>query len=153
MIKQIQQSIEIDVSAEQAWAEIIDLDITAFRHSVILQLLGVPKPLFAELQNPGPNGQRVAHFANGKTFTQQITRWDAQANFEFTFVAEPGFRVGYLLDLQKGAFQMKSGAYRIEKISDGVRLYLSSKYQLTGLIGAILALPVRIVLYMFQRYL
>ena len=48
---------------------------------------------------------------------------------------------------------MKSGAYRIEKISDGVRLYLSSKYQLTGLIGAILALPVRIVLYMFQRYL
>ena len=57
------------------------------------------------------------------------------------------------LDLAGGPFQMKEGAYRITPRDTGVRLTLASRYLLRGWRGAALALPVRLVLVLFQRYL
>ena len=149
----IEQSIVIDGTAEAIWQQIIDLDITAFDHPSYFRWLGIPKPLNAVVEKSGLGGIRTAHFANGNTFAQEITTWDPHERFCFSFRANKGFRVGHLLDLHDGPFQMKSGAYRIEPAANGKRLYLASVYELNGVAGFLLRPPVRMVLYVFQRYL
>lgn len=149
----ITQSITINAPAGRVWAQITQLDISQFSHPPYLALLGIPKPLRAEITRDGVDGARIAYFAGGRRFTQAITAWEPDKLFAFTFKADPGFRVGHLLDLSSGPFRMLSGAYRLETAGDLVHLELESRYQLTGWQGPLLYFPVRIVLYLFQSYL
>jgi hypothetical protein len=96
---------------------------------------------------------RVAHFSNGRRFSQEITEWRPPERYAFTFKADPGFRVGYCLDLADGPFRMVAGAYQIDRAGSGARLALSSEYELRGVAGALLRIPVRLVLRLFQAYL
>lgn len=149
----ITQHITIDAPAETVWEQITQLDISAFRHPPYLAILGIPKPLRAEITSSGVGGARIAFFAHGRRFTQEITAWEPQKLFAFTFEADPGFRVGHVLDLAAGPFRMVSGAYRLAPSPQGITLELESRYLLTGWIGALLSWPVRLVLWLFQRYL
>ena len=162
MRQTIEQSIVINSSAADVWSQIIDLYITTFRHPAFFRLLDIPKPLKAELSHAGLGGERTAYFAGGKMFKQEIVLWQPPdaiesvgsfSRFNFTFRASPDFRVGYLLNLHSGPFQMKAGAYRIEPVEGRVRLYLSSEYELIGFFGACLLAPVRCILFLFQLYL
>lgn len=139
--------------AELVWQHITQVDIASFDHPPILALLGIPKPLRAEVTRPGVGGRRVSYFENGRTFTQEIITWQPPTRYDFTFQASPNFRVGYWLDLANGPFQMAAGSYRIVPGQGGVQLFLTSQYQLRGFLGWGLALPVRLVLGLFQRYL
>ncbi len=147
------QSIPIDAAADTVWRQVTDVDLAAFRHPWYLALLGVPKPLRAEVTAIGAGGARTAYFAGGRRFTQQVTVWQPPVHLAFTFHAGHGFRVGYVLDLANGPFQMRAGAYRITSRTGGVRLTLVSRYALRGWAGAALGLPVSLVLWCFQRYL
>lgn len=149
----IEHSTQIHASAETVWQHITEVDIASFRHPAYLALLGIPKPLRAEILAPGVGGARTAFFANDRRFTQEITAWQPYEHYAFTFRAGPGFRVAYLLDLAEGPFRMKAGAYHLMPEQEGVRLSLSSQYELYGLVGLSLWLPVRLVLALFQRYL
>jgi hypothetical protein len=149
----IEHSIHINASAESVWRHITEVDIASFRHPMYFSLLGIPKPLRAEVVEPGVGGARIAFFSNGLRFSQEITAWQPYTQYAFTFRADPGFRVAYFLDLSDGPFRMKAGAYRIAPSQGGVRLSLSSQYELYGRAGACLRLPVRLVLDLFQRYL
>lgn len=149
----IEHSIPINASAPSVWQHITEVDIASFRHPAYFSLLGIPKPLRAEVIEPGVGGTRTAFFANGLRFSQEITAWQPFERYAFTFRADPGFRVGYLLDLSDGPFQMKAGTYRIIPGQTGVSLSLSSEYELEGLVGLLLRVPVRLVLALFQRYL
>ncbi|MBK7897331.1 MAG: SRPBCC family protein [Candidatus Promineifilaceae bacterium] len=150
---QIESETAVRAPAELVWQHATEVDIASFEHPAYLALLDIPKPLRAEITRAGVGGRRVAFFANGRTFTQTITTWQPHTQYEFTFQASPNFRVGYLLDLADGPFQMKSGSYRIVPQGEGVQLFLASTYQLRGFWGYCLALPVRLVLNVFQRYL
>lgn len=143
----------IDAPPNVVWRHITEVDITTFNHPAYLRLLDVPKPLRAEIIDAGVGGVRIAHFGNGRRFSQSITTWQPNVHYAFTFKADKGFRVGYLLDLADGSFQMKAGSYQIDPTSGGVCLTLTSHYQLSGVAGALLRLPVRVVLEFFQRYL
>jgi hypothetical protein len=132
---------------------VTEVDIAAFRHPPYLALLGIPKPLRAEVVAPGVGGARTAFFSDGRRFTQEITEWRPYERYAFTFQADPGFRVAWFLDLSDGPFRMSSGAYRLVSVPDGVRLSLSSRYELRGLAGAGLCVPVWLVMALFQRYL
>ncbi len=153
----ITHTTRVHASAEIVWHHITEVDIAAFSHPPILRLLDVPKPTHAEVTHAGEGGARIAYFANGLRFTQTITAWQPCHSYVFTFQPDPGFRVGYLLDLADGPFQMKTGAYEIEASDSAemshVTLSLTSTYQLRGIAGSLLALPVRAVLSLFQRYL
>jgi hypothetical protein len=144
---------EIQAPAEIVWQHVTEVDIATFHHPAYFSLLGIPKPLRAEVTQPGVGGRRVAFFGNGRTFTQEITVWQPHTQYDFTFQADPGFRAGYLLDLSDGPFQMKAGSYRIVSGQAGVQLVLASQYELKGFGGWCLHLPVRLVLDLFQRYL
>jgi hypothetical protein len=118
----------IKASPTTVWQHITEVDITSFRHPAIFALLGIPKPLRAEIVATGVGGARIAYFANGRRFSQIITDWQPPEQYAFTFQPDAGFRVVYLLDLSDGPFQMKAGAYQILPTQDGVRLSLSSQY-------------------------
>lgn len=149
----IERSLHINASAESVWRHITEVDIASFRHPTYFSVLGIPKPLRAEVVEPGVGGARTAFFSNGLWFSQQITQWQPHERYAFTFRAAPGFRVAYVLDLSDGPFRMKAGTYRIAPGQGGVRLSLSSQYELRGIMGACLRVPVRLVLDLFQRYL
>ena len=61
--------------------------------------------------------------------------------------------MGYVLDLSSGPFRMISGQYIIKKSDNGVELTLQSVYELHGVVGLLLQLPVYLVLVGFQQYL
>lgn len=149
----IKHSIEINAPAEVVWHHITEVDIASFRHPAYFSLLGIPKPLRAEIVQSGVGGSRIAFFSNGLRFSQKITVWEPYQQYDFTFQPDPGFRVAYLLDLSAGPFQMKAGAYHLTPYEGGVSLSLSSQYELCGIVGACLRLPVRLVLSLFQTYL
>jgi hypothetical protein len=149
----IESAIPIRAPADVVWQEITQVDISSFRHPLYLRALGVPKPLNAVVLATGVGGARVAYFSNGLRFSQEITEWHPNASYAFTFVADPGFRVGWFLDLGTGPFQLRSGAYRIRQTNSGIELTLTTRYVLSGVFGIILKLPVVLVLNLFQRYL
>src|SRR5215470_6475435 len=97
--REISHSVQICAPAECVWRHITDVDITSFHHSPYLYALGVPKPLRAEIIDAGVGGSRIAYFDNDKRFSQEITAWKYLEQYSFTFRADPGFRVGYFLDL------------------------------------------------------
>lgn len=146
----VEHSVQVAAPPETVWREITQVDIAAFHHPAYLAILGIPKPLRAELLRPGLGGVRVAHFSNGRRFCQEITAWQPPDRYAFTFKADPGFRVAYILDLAAGPFRMVSGAYELRRTSRGARLTLSSEYELRGPLGACLYMPVRVVLQLFQ---
>ncbi len=153
MRQRLEHTTQIEASAELVWQHVTEVDIASFDHPAYFSLLGIPKPLRAEITKSGVGGKRVAYFDNGRSFTQAITTWQPHTQYDFTFQAEPGFRVAYLLDLANGPFQMIAGSYRIAPCRDGVQLTLASDYQLRGFFGWCLYLPVWLVLNLFQRYL
>jgi len=139
--------------ADCVWRHITEVDIASFRHPAYLSALGIPKPLRAEIREAGAGGVRVAYFDNDKRFLQEITFWKPPEEYSFTFRADPGFRVGHFLDLAEGPFRMKSGTYTLARIEDGVSLRLTSRYELRGVSGLCLSLPIRLSLGLFQHYL
>jgi hypothetical protein len=149
----IEHSVDVAASAESVWQEVTQVDIASFRHPAYLSILGIPKPLRADIVRPGVGGARTAFFSNNLRFSQEITEWLPPERYAFTFKPDPGFRVAYFLDLSNGPFRMVAGAYRISQTELGSRLFLSSQYELRGVLGAYLRLPVRLVLHLFQTYL
>ena len=149
----IEHSMHINASAKSVWRHITEVDIASFRHPTYFSLLGIPKPLRAEVVESGVGGARTAFFSNCLCFSQKITEWQPHERYAFTFRADPGFRVAYFLDLSDGPFRMKAGAYRIAPSQGGVRLSLFSQYELYGIAGVCLRVPVRLILGLCQRYL
>lgn len=149
----IEQSVSVAAPPETVWREVTQVDIAAFRHPALFSILGIPKPLRAEVLRPGVGGERIAFFSNNLRFTQKITEWRPPERYAFTFAADPGFRVVFCFDLSDGPFRMLSGAYLIRPTERGAQLSLSSQYELRGLVGACIGLPVRLILRLFQAYL
>jgi hypothetical protein len=149
----IEHAVNVAASAETVWKQVTHVDITSFRHPTYLSILGIPKPLRAEVLRPGVDGVRIAFFSNNLRFSQEITEWQPPERYAFTFRADPGFRVAYCFDLSNGPFRMVAGAYRLSRTELGTRLSLSSQYELCGVLGACLRVPVRLVLHLFQAYL
>jgi hypothetical protein len=145
--------VNVAASAESVWQEVTQVDIASFRHPPYLSVLGIPKPLRADVLRPGVGGARTAFFSNHLRFSQDITEWQPSERYAFTFRPDPGFRVAYCLDLSDGPFRMVAGEYRLSRTGIGTRLFLFSQYELRGVRGACLRWPVRVVLHLFQSYL
>lgn len=149
----VEQSVLVHASPAHVWREFTEVDLESFRHPTYLTLLGIPKPVRAEILGADVGGTRIATFSNGMRFSQVITDWRPDERFAFTFQPDPGFRVAHWLDLSSGPFRMSSGAYRISPEHGAVRLFLSSEYELRAGMGSLLVWPARVVLLLFQAHL
>ena len=153
MKRVIESCVEVEAPAAYVWKAVTEVDIASFAHPLSMRLLGVPKPLKANVIRAGVGGARVAYFSNGLRFTQEITEWLPDVHYAFTFHADAGFKVGWLLDLGTGPFRLQSGAYLLSARDSRTRLTLTTHYVLSGVAGFVLWLPVALVLFIFQRYL
>lgn len=135
----IEHSTQINASAETVWQHITEVDIASFRHPAYFSLLGIPKPLRAHLDEPGVGGARIAYFSNKRHFSQEITEWQPFERYAFTFQADPGFRVAYVLDLADGPFQMKAGAIALRRPTMGCNCLSPAATNFTASPGCVFA--------------
>jgi len=148
----LSSSINVSATPETVWQNITNVRIDSSIPPRLFGLLGIPKPLHAELFEKPPDRRRVAYFSNGKRFSQEITSWKPLESYAFTFSADRGFKVAFLLDLSRGPFQLISGEYRMLRKGSGIELTLTSTYFVAGLMR-LFSIPIAMVMRAFQRYL
>lgn len=145
--------IILQATPEVIWNAITNVKIESFKFPRIYSLLGIPKPLSAEVIKESVGGYRVAQFSNGAEFHQDILEWDLYKRYRFRFNPTANFKVAYVMNLAKGPFEIVTGGYDLYQDEKSVRLVLSSNYTLHGVVGKLMHLPYRLVVYLFQIYL
>jgi hypothetical protein len=148
----LSSGIRVFATPETVWRNITNVRIDSSVPPRIFTLLGIPKPLHAELFDEPPERRRVAYFSNGKRFSQEITSWQPLEGYAFTFRADSGFMVAYVLDLSQGPFRLVSGEYHMVQSGGGIEVTLISTYVVEGLMR-LFSIPIAIVMSAFQRYL
>jgi hypothetical protein len=146
-------SIEINGRPEIIWDNITNVRIEQFSDPMTFKLLGIPRPLKADLLIEGEGGQRIAYFDSGKKFIQEITTWQPLKEYSFNFNPEKGFVVGYFFDISDGVFRVPNGSYFLIDKGDKIELQLSTTYSLDRRIYFLFNIPVRLILKAFQKYL
>src|SRR5580704_1429496 len=129
----LSSSIRVLATPETVWRNITNVRIDSSIPPRLFTMLGIPKPLHAELFEEPPERRRVAYFENGKRFSQEITSWKPLESYAFTFRADRGFKVAFLLDLSSGPFRLVSGEYHMVHNGSGIDLTLTSTYFVGGL--------------------
>lgn len=150
----LESSLLIRCSIERVWEHVTNVDVSIYQSPVIFKLVGIPQPLRAELSSHGVGAKRTAWFDNKKRFTQVVMEWDKPTCFRFSFLADPGFVVGYFFDLSDGPFQILEGWYQLTPgDAEVTTLSLGTKYQCA--IPRQLAIPTVIdyCLGAYQRFL
>ena len=130
IVKTLSSSIEINSGPETIWRNITDVKLEQFSDPVIFKLLGIPKPLKAEVISEGEGGKRIAYFDSGKKFIQEILVWKPLKEYSFSFNPEKGFRVCYFFDLSEGVFQIPFGAYYLSTNGQTTTLQLTTTYSI-----------------------
>jgi hypothetical protein len=153
IVKTISSTIDIHAKSEIIWENITNVKIEQYSDPFIFKILGVPKPLKADVVSTGEGGQRIAYFSSGKRFIQKITTWKPLHEYSFDFNPEPGFIVGHFFDLSDGIFRVPNGTYLLTGNNGTTTLQLCTTYSLDKGIYLLFNLPVRIILKAFQRYL
>ena len=153
IIKSIASSIEIEATPVTVWEHITNVKIEQFSDPLAFKILGIPRPLKAEIISAGQGGKRIAYFDSGKRFIQEITSWQPFELYSFDFNPEEGFIVGHCFDLSAGVFRVPNGSYLLKETESGTSLQLLTSYSLDRRIYFLLNMPVRIILKAFQRYL
>jgi hypothetical protein len=151
--KTISSTIEINGRPETIWDNITNVRIEQFSDPVLFKLLGIPRPLRAELLSEGKGGLRIAYFDSGKMFIQEITTWEPLKEYSFNFNPEKGFVVGYFFDISDGVFKVPNGSYFLTTSGKLTTLRLATTYSLDKNVFFLFNIPVKLILKAFQKYL
>ncbi|GGG07941.1 hypothetical protein [Pontibacter amylolyticus] len=151
--KSISTTISIKAQPEIIWDNITNVRIEQFSDPFIFKLLGIPRPLRADLLAEGKGGRRIAYFDSGKRFVQEITTWKPLKEYSFNFNPEKGFVVGYFFDISQGIFRVPNGSYFLTRKGEITTLQLMTSYSLDGRVYLLFNYPVRLILKAFQNYL
>ena len=153
IIKSISSTIDIKARPHTIWENITNVRLDQYSDPVLFKLLGIPKPLNAEIISAGVGGQRIAYCASGKRFLQSITAWTPPQEYSFDFNPEKGFLVGHFFDLSDGVFRLPGGAYLLIEKASETTLQLSTTYSIGRRIYLLFNWPARLILKAFQGYL
>jgi len=151
--KIISSSVVINSLPEVIWDNITNVKIEDFSDPFAFKLLGIPRPLRAELLEEGVGGKRIAYFDTGKRFIQEITAWRPLEEYSFDFNPESGFIAGHFFDISDGVFRVPNGSYLLTQGKGVTTLKLSTTYSLDKRVYLLFNIPVRLILIAFQKYL
>lgn len=151
--KSISSSININGRRETIWENITNVRIEQFSDPITFKILGIPRPLRADILTEDEGGQRIAYFDTGKRFVQEITTWKPMKEYSFNFNPEKGFKVAYFFDISDGVFRIPNGSYYLEEKGDVIELQLVTTYSLDKRVYYLFNIPVRLILKAFQKYL
>ena len=153
IVKTLGSTIDINGRPEIILENITNVKIEQFSDPIIFKLLGIPKPLKAEIISEGQGGRRIAYFDSGKKFMQEILVWKPLTEYSFSFNPEKGFKVLYFFELSEGVFQIPTGAYYLTTSGQTTSLKLTTTYSVDKQLYFLFNIPVRLILKTFQRYL
>lgn len=102
----------------------------------LVHLMGVPKPISAELDREAVGGVRSIRWEKGIRFKEVVTRWDEGEGFQYDILINPDNIPPNTLDehvMIGGAyFDVVRGSYRIETLGPTTqRVTLSSTYRIS----------------------
>ena len=66
--KSVSNTIKLNSDSHKVWNEITNVMVAKFKFPFLFKLLGIPKPLSAEVIREGVGGYRVATFSNDALF-------------------------------------------------------------------------------------
>lgn len=150
-------SIQIDATPADVWAQIGNVpDMTAEdQSSTWYDLVGVPRPISAEMDEIELGAVRIASFEDGLQFREVVTEMTFEQSVTYSIervnralLPEPLQQIdGEYLDL-------KSARYEIEPLADGtVILHLISEHTLTTQFNAYGAIWTNLIMRDFQNNL
>jgi hypothetical protein len=151
--RSISSTIDIKGKPEIIWENITNVKLDQYSDPKLFKLLGIPKPLKAEIISSGVGGRRIAYFDSGKRFIQSISTWKPHKEYSFDFNPEEGFIVGHFFDLSDGIFRVPNGTYILTEKAAATTLQLLTTYSLDKRVYWLFNFPVRLILKAFQRYL
>lgn len=133
---EIRTPIRINAPAEKIWENVIRVkEIQSTEYSKgFFHYAGIPRPLFAELDNDTVGATRIGHFEGGLTFRETVTNWERNKKVSFSIEVIPGSIRNTVFErhiLRSNHFRFLNASYQLEPISDKeTELTLVCSYQL-----------------------
>jgi len=136
LIRTVETRMIVNADADTVWQNIIRLKKIeeSERPFSLFHVIGLPRPIEAELSGEGVGGLRYGQWEDGLIFVGTITDWKPDEGFTVQLKADT-HNVHSPLPLRGiggPSFDMVDDSYVIEPVSAGqVRLHLLSTYRLT----------------------
>ncbi|WOR15919.1 hypothetical protein RYZ27_04485 [Hyphomonas sp. FCG-A18] len=135
----VQREIVIDAPPEVVWPLLLsmpDINEEEGHWTFTQSVMGVPRPVSAEVKGEGVGAVRAAYWQNQVYFEEHIIEWDAGRAMRWSF-AFPDDSVARYTDAKIGPdtihMRIFDGGYRIEPMHDGrTRLILDTRYDLSN---------------------
>jgi hypothetical protein len=132
VIYEVSNSIEIQASASEVWNQITTVNSIHEDELPlsITHLIGVPKPIKADMNASGVGAIRVSHWEKNVIFKEVITQWVPNQSMQYSFDIDPNKIPDQALDqhvkLGGEFFSPMYGGYDIKKTKHGVVLSLKT---------------------------
>lgn len=130
-------SVTINATPETIWGNIIrvkQIDENEYSKG-FFNYAGIPRPLYAELDNDTLGATRIGHFEGGLKFEEKVTVWDRNKHIAFDITVVPSSIRQTVFDqhiLRGNNFKFLNAAYNLKPLPNGqTKLILSSSYELT----------------------
>ena len=131
------ESVVVINSTEQVvWENIVRvklIDANEYEKG-FFNYVGIPRPLYAELNKDTVGATRIGHFDGGLTFEEKVTLWKRNKEVAFDITVIPHSIRNTIFNqhiLKGGHFKFINANYRIDKLDNTkVKLTLSSSYEL-----------------------
>jgi len=135
-IYEVKNTVIINNNADSIWNNVIRVkEIKDGEYSKgIFNYVGIPRPLYAELDKNGTGGNRVGHFEGGLTFKEKVDEWDPGKKVSFDIEMVPSTMRPTIFDqhvLRGKHFKFVGASYELMRINNNrTLLTLTSSYQL-----------------------
>lgn len=158
VVREIKTDVIVNAPARVVWDHFVEVPKIQQNEERFawFRAAGLPHPVEATLENPGPQGVRYASYDNGMRVIEPVQVWKLYDQYRFGVVldAESGQHTPLWSDVAGEHLHVQWVEYRIEPLSDTqVRLHLTSRYALETPINAYSAAWVDFLLGDFQRYI
>lgn len=136
-------SIEINAAQQNVWEQI--KNVPHIRPEEVnthfIHLIGIPKPISAQLDKDGIGGTRFITWEKGIRFREKIKSWEEGKSFSYDIDVDPASIPPATLDehVMVGGkyFDVIDGSYHIEKVSETrSRILLTCRYRTTTTLNA-----------------
>lgn len=131
----------IKAQAPVIWDNIVAVDtITESEYNPgILNKMGIPRPLKAEVTSHAKGGIRTGYFEDGLKFTETITEYNENKSISFSIAVDSTSTSNKIFQkhvLEGNYFRFNNAVYKLAPLTNGyIKLSLTSEYNLTSTVN------------------
>lgn len=131
----------IKAQAPIIWNNIVAVDAISENefNPGVLNKMGIPRPLKAEVTSHAKGGIRTGYFEDGLKFTETITEYDENRLIAFSIAVDSTSTSNKVFQkhvLEGNYFTFNNATYKLTPLADGsIKLSLTSEYNLTSTVN------------------